>query len=385
MIHPTKVDVIFVMPTEGQPRYRRRVEVARQAGFEVRTAGFVRDRFVDGISTIDPEVRLGRLRDGRYVRRLFAYMKGTLRLRQHLPDRSVVHGFGIEAALLALAAGVGRQVKLVVEIADIHKYQTSARGVRGAALRMTERLLEQRADVFVVTSDAYVHGYFEGVRNMQGIRERAVTMHNTPLAAARPNFAPRVEIAGAPSWKRIGYFGLIRCPLSLEALLDWVDSDPDGMLRVAGSLYVPRALRDRLMATERAIWSGPYRNPDDLTDLYGSVSLVWTPYQLRWDTPANWQWARTNRYFESCSFGVPPIARRGTPDGDEVAATFIGLALEVPSTGWKESIVEALAAIEPAQVGGWRDALDSAAGGIIATGQQERAYIDALESLLRPG
>lgn len=331
--------VLFVLPAEGQPRYRRRQLSAEQHGFTSTTVGFVRDRFTPEATTIHPQVVLGAFRDRRYASRLRVLALAVRRLRRALLNADIVHCFGFDMAVMVLLAGLGRRQSLIVEISDIHALQTR-KSIIWHLVGLVEGIVLRRASALVVTSEAFLHGYLGSERRHSWDRHAIAVVHNVPEVGTksigvRPTRTTSTEMT-------IGYFGVITCEITLRALLEWTQASPERRLRIAGTVTVSSLLREALEAEPGVTLSGPYRNPDDLPVLYDSVDLVWSAFPITWATPANWQWARTNRFFECCAFSTPPIVRAGTPDAESVSRLGLGVLVDVQEGNPVDSIVEQL-------------------------------------------
>lgn len=100
---------------------------------------------------------------------------------------------------------------------------------------------------------------------------------------------------------------------------------------------------------------GPFRAPDDLPALYGSVDLVWACYPWSSGTRGNASMARTNRFYEACYFGRPMITLAGTEDARAVVAAGIGAAMDLSDV---ESAAATVAAIDRPRIDAWRAAIE---------------------------
>jgi succinoglycan biosynthesis protein ExoL len=73
-------------------------------------------------------------------------------------------------------------------------------------------------------------------------------------------------------------------------------------------------------------FAGPYRNPEDLGAIYGTVHLVWAID--RFEAGGNSDWLLPNRLYEGCLHRAIPLALEGTETARAVAARGIGIVLE---------------------------------------------------------
>lgn len=182
----------------------------------------------------------------------------------------------------------------------------------------------RRVDLLVVTSGAYVSGYFHGVLKLRDIEYLVV--ENKLGATAMPSRVsnPQLKKEGE---LHIGYFGVLRCRRSWEMLKE---------LAIAGrgriKIYlrgIPLGLDD--LADEagkipNVYYGGPYVAPDDLSDIYHRVDIVWIAHH---HGKSNLMWARANRFYEACFFGRPMVAQVGTVDGKVVEDRDLGACVDL--------------------------------------------------------
>jgi succinoglycan biosynthesis protein ExoL len=151
-----------------------------------------------------------------------------------------------------------------------------------------------------------------------------------------------LEIAGKPTdglqlaappadgeaWK-IGWFGALRCAKSL-ALLSAFTRQMDGRFEVVlrgRPAYSEFDDFDRLVAAEPYVkFGGPYRNPEELAQIYGEVHFSWAIDFF--EEGLNSKWLLPNRLYEGCRFGAVPIAMRETETGRFLADRHLGLLLD---------------------------------------------------------
>jgi succinoglycan biosynthesis protein ExoL len=131
---------------------------------------------------------------------------------------------------------------------------------------------------------------------------------------------------------RIGWFGALRCRRSLGILAEFTRRS-EGRFRVVlrgRPAYTEFDDFDRLVAAEPFMdFRGAYRNPEDLTGIYGEIHFSWAVDFF--EEGLNSSWLLPNRLYESCRRGVVPIAMDNVETGRFLAARGIGLRLSHPS------------------------------------------------------
>jgi succinoglycan biosynthesis protein ExoA len=326
----------------------RRVSMLRAGGAKVTVAGFRR-----GALPLPGDARvLGVTRNGRMWQRLAMVLRALRQARQtlgDLPRPDVILARNLE--MLAVARRAQRlwpgwpEPGLAYEVLDIHRMMLGP-GLRARAMRAVERRLMRRAGLVLTSSPGFLDPYFRshgqlGPTTAVQVIENKVNGFDAGAAAT--------SFAATPSAvPTIGWFGILRCAASLSCL-DAVTRARPGQIRVvlAGrpALDAIPAFHATVAANPDLEFRGPYRNPDDLPQLYGAVHLSWLVD--RYDAGLNSDWLLPNRLYEGCLHGAVPIALAGS----EVARRTreLGVGVILPGLGTAE-VGELLAAMEPAHL-----------------------------------
>jgi succinoglycan biosynthesis protein ExoL len=379
-------EVLFLLTIAGHPRHWKRIEAARDTGMRVTTAGYTRLGQDKPDPAVTPDAIFGQIGSS-YLRRLLGLVRALLCMVSLTRSTDVVYAFGSDMLALAVFTRTlsRRSYRIVFEIGDIRDLQLRSSAL-ASAYRWAERRFLSRTDQLVVTSRAFAQEYVAGIQQAHILADGALTVPNKPaLPQAARNEAVTV-IQRARTGRQsltVGWFGRLRCPLTQAALFDWASEHPDSKLILAGS-FTETMKWDPEAAPRNVEFLGSYRNPDDLTDIYSRVDLVWAAYPLRFDVPGNWQWASTNRYYECCYFGVPPVTRAGTPDADDAARHGYGSVIAVRRTTWLRDVVEGLARIDSESVERWRRALLTVPSQWTTTHLEQQAVLHSVMSLAVP-
>lgn len=347
-----RIKVLVALPVLGQPRHSKRVDMLKEAGFEVEVAAFERDYHRGRVPNC-PVTSLGKIEHGKYLRRLFKLVAALPKLRRCVRRNNVVYASGPDMAFISLVAGIFLRVPVVLEVGDIREIQTTP-GITGAVVRALDRWLTRRCMLLVSTTVQFVNEYY---RNWLHAKTPALILENKLEHAyvervqeelrAAPGDAPR---SGRPL--RIGYFGLLRCPWSWRMLRELALRKPhDIEIVVAGYPTDPPDIVEQIKAVPNARYLGQYKSPDDLARLYGGVDLVWACYPPIGPHDWNLRWARPNRFYESCCFGRPLVSRDGSCDAVDVARYDIGFVVRDSDDA---RVVEQLANITPQEVERWQ-------------------------------
>jgi succinoglycan biosynthesis protein ExoL len=332
--------VVYIGPDLNDSAVRRRVTQWAHAGFKVFPFAFARTATESGSP---PEfVNLGSLMQQSVIRRAFPIVLAAQRLvrqRRRLASAQLFVGRNLDNALLVLFARwvSGSSAPLVYEILDVNRACTDPR-LRGALVRMLERWLLARVDLLIVSSPYFVTAYYQGMLGYRG--DWSLFENKVPrfVHEQQPDLPPAPDAAAAPArpW-RIGWFGYLDDERSWEILRSVAETLPkEVVIHVRGMPYLEFDMPQFLADVERldnVIYGGPYRNPEDLAEVYNSIDLVWS---TDCNVPtANSKWLLTNGLYEAGYFGKPVLGMAGNAVGEFVAKH---------GTGWclQELVVESL-------------------------------------------
>ena len=133
-----------------------------------------------------------------------------------------------------------------------------------------------------------------------------------------------------PPWV-LGWFGTLRCPVSLGLLTRLAAALPDRLILYLRGVPVDLG-GDRFNAAisghANIIYDGKYRNPEDLDEIYARVDFNWCVDLV--DPDANSKWLLPNRIYEGGYFNCPAIALRDTATGQKIESLGLGGTLDTP-------------------------------------------------------
>lgn len=304
----------------------RRAAMFRLGGARVDLVGFRRQ---SGLLPGDARV-LGQTRNARMAERALSVLRQRLRPGPGLaeadrPDVIVARNLEMLALAVPLRRRLasGDHVPLVYEVLDIHRLlvggSAAARG-----LRRIERSLCRDVDHLLVSSPAFLREHFEVHWN----NLPPTTLVENKVFLPEP-LTPRARRPAAPAGPlRIGWFGILRCRVSLDCLDAMTRADPghyEISLRGRPALDELPDFHERVAANPDLRFGGAYDYPNDLARIYGEVDLAWLVD--RYDAGRNSDWLLPNRLYESGLNGVPPIGLEGTEVASKMNELGIGVTL----------------------------------------------------------
>jgi hypothetical protein len=313
------------------PAVHRRIRMLVEGGAAVAPIGFRRSPrpvdSVEGITAVD----LGPTADGRLARRALSVATALTRLdrvAEHVRNADAIIARHLETLVLAVRARelYAAKAAVVYECLDIHRMLLSNRP-DGYLLRSLETKLWRDVDLLLTSSPAFVRHYFVPRRFPAPIK----LIENKVF---RPDAVPGLTAVArpphGPPW-RIGWFGMIRCRRSFE-VLDWLTRAARGavevIIRGRPSTATFPDFHSLIARAPHIRYGGTYRNPEDLSAIYGDVHLSWAIDY--YEKGENSTWLLPNRIYEGSLYGTVPIALSEVETGRWLAKRGAGVVLSEP-------------------------------------------------------
>lgn len=374
--------VLYLAHDLADPAVRRRVLMLQEGGAAVTLAGFRRgDNALAAVNGITP-IELGRTADGKFGQRMGAVARAMTRLRGILKDMErpdVIVGRNLEAlAVASRASTLFGGVPVVYECLDIHRLLLSDKAP-GKALRRAEAYFGRKAELILTSSPAFIANYFVPRSALKTpimlIENKVLALDGMPEAAAF-RLPP---VAGEP-WK-IGWFGALRCRKSLQLLADFTRS-MEGRVEIVlrgRPAYSEFEDFDVFVENEPYLsFHGAYKNPEDLSAIYGGVHFSWAIDFF--EEGLNSSWLLPNRLYEGCLYGTVPISIAGTETNRFLSSRGLGLTLSEASPTALQAMFESLSDERYAALA--RDVASEDRRTWLADRRDCRALVDTLANLV---
>jgi succinoglycan biosynthesis protein ExoL len=388
---PRLSSIAYFGPDLDDPVVRRRVAQWRYAGFRVLPLAFSRN----SDSRLDLErgefVDLGRVMPLSRARRALPLALAALRL---MGERKLLSGIelfvarNLDIALLTLFArwAVRSSAPVVYEVLDINASCT-APGWRGAMLRRVEKWVLKHANLLVLSSPYFGTDYYQKLLEYR--RPWFLLENKIPKwvrlerlerpAAKKPMAAKTTSAAGKRPW-RIGWFGYLDDQKSWDILRLLAQRLPeDVVVHVRGRPYtnfdMARFLAD-VEKLDNVTYGGPFRNPEDLAEVYDAVDIVWS-IDCNFPT-GNSKWLLTNGLYEAGYFAKPALGLGGTAVGEFIETYGSGWCLSEPLA---ENLLDFVAGLTTEKYEAKRNTIASLSPEIFV----ETDEIERLWTLLRGG
>jgi succinoglycan biosynthesis protein ExoL len=343
------IKTVCLLPVATDARIQRRLAAFARLGVEPTVLAFERP-YYPGKPITGGYQSLGRVEHGKYFSRLRPLLFALPKVRSACKTADVVYAFSLDLLALAWLATrmTRRRPRFVYEVADIHPTLVG-RGVRAAIMRGIERKLLNDSSLLVVTSEAFITGFYRDIQGMSGLRYQLV--ENKPELDAGDEPAPRPRLEQPHI--TIGYFGVLRCERSWRVLRRLAEQ---GQGRIKVYLRgVPLNIPNFEAEARESPWveyGGPYVAPDELRTMYDQIDLLWVAHRV--DENNSLLWNRTNRFYEGCAFQKPMIAQVGTQDCTVVIDRGLGLAIDLLNP---DAVVDRIARITPSDLEQWQSSV----------------------------
>ncbi|MEL6680625.1 MAG: glycosyltransferase, partial [Pseudomonadota bacterium] len=320
--------VVYFGHNSGDAAVRRRVVSLERAGCSV--TGFMPHR--EGAAPPAWEnVDLGETRDNDYGHRVRSIFSGARVVSNHAErvagaDLMIARNLDMLALACLARRRLGSTVPLIYECLDVHHKLTGA-GMASKALRALEARLLRNCALVVVSSPGFEREYF--AKHHEG-RYKAFLAENRLIEGDA--FPPRPGDAHPRSGPlRIGWFGNLRCSVSLDLLLGIAERFRDEVEIVLRGYPAPGVFPDfegLLAGHANVTYHGRYKAPQDLEAIYADVDVVWAGDW--YETGANSLWLLPNRIYEGGYFGTPALAPFGTETARWLADKDAGFLIDEP-------------------------------------------------------
>lgn len=313
--------ISFICSVISHARFQRRFKFLQELGAEIKVYSFERN-YYSGQLYVDKYISLGEIEDGKYLNRILPYLKSFNKIRRAIENSDVLYIFGLDLLLLTFLAKktIKKDVKIIYEVGDI-------RGVllkdsyKSKIFRKLEKKLLKDIDRLIVTSEAYIDGYYHEKLDMKDLNYQVIENKVMPKGFSNS----KDQFNQTNDKIVIGYFGMLRCQWSWDILQIIANKGQEKFeIYLRG---IPKGLKqfnETVEKTSNISYGGPYKSPDDLAEIYNSCDIVWACSPYKENDIGDWKWARATRFYEALYFKKPIVSQTGTEDAKFVSKYEIG-------------------------------------------------------------
>jgi len=315
--------IVFLSSFINHARHYKRVAALKYLGIETKVLAFERDAY-PGKGIPGGYISLGKIEHGKFLKRLIPIIKAVQVVYSEIKDADVIYAFDYDMAFLGIIASkrLRHKPRLVYEVGDIHEILLGKNLIH-RSLRNLDKFIMNKTHLLVVTSEAFVTGYFKGILGLNNFRYFVL---ENKLAINQLLKIETTKLEQNKKKIRIGYFGKLNCNESWEIIKQIVQSS-EGKIEVyvRGESKGVESFEPDVKEINGITYEGTYISPDDLPKIYGKVDIVWGAARRE---RLNSLWARRCRFYESCFFQKPIIAFWDSEDGRIVEELKIGVCVD---------------------------------------------------------
>jgi len=373
--------IVFLMTSITDSHYQKHISAMKQLGAEVEFLGFKRKCY-ERKKYDYPYIILGEILHLHYLGRLLPILKSIPVVRNRIRTADVIYVFGLDMLILYWLSAIGlrTKAKVVFEVCDIQPTLVG-NSLMSRLTRLVERLLMRKAHILVVTSKAFITEYFEKLLGLTQLRYMVI---ENKLDRKSPRLPEHEKTKHSPDILRIGYFGVIRCPRSME-ILKTAAEKAEGRIHIYIRGVSPINIVDIEACTKENPWieyGGPYLSPDDCPYLYRDVDIVWACYHYEGMLTGDWSWGLTNRFYESCFYEKPMIVQAKRESGRVVREKEIGVCVDLSDIN---ASVEQILNITPDDLRKWRNNIRQLPENLYIYTDEHQRLLDILNSISSDG
>lgn len=336
---PVVPRIVVVSDNASHPRHHRRVEALLQAGYRVTVYTFERQYCWNfTFPTAAEVVSLGQVLDRHYFNRLPKIMRAVLRIwsnERGRPHASLLYAFGLDGAILGylVAKHVGA---LAYEVGDLRN-PTPEKTLFGRLVQVFEDALLARCSLLVTTSPSFLEVFFK--KRCPSIANRTLIVENK-LSATYVATVQRPSIRLTSEPVRIGYVGVLRYERTFNPLLKAVSQRRSRYeLHIHGDGILRPLAEASAVENPNIHYHGPFRNPEDLADMYRSLDICYVVYD---NSDLNVRLALPSKLYQCTYFVVPMVVAAETALWERMRAWGVGWAVDPRDEGFLDDFLDAL-------------------------------------------
>lgn len=368
------IRLLLVSPNAkaNQTKKIRRGFINSRACSFVRILGFERE----GEGSTDFEYEsLGIISRKKYLRRIIQWRAAISKVAVAIAQSDVVFTWTLDCLIVTLLArlfSTNRNIKIVYNVRDIHPALTS-NNICGALLRRIDKIASRFVNLFVFTSPAYVH-YYNNVLGLKDIEWLSLENKVPEELWATVSRDDAIKVVG--EMPVIGYFGVMSYQNSWEIIKKSARFGVNFYMR--GTNYLGEFFLDDLNDLKNVIYEGPYKNPEDLANIFSRIDVSWAVNSEHFQPNTNDQWAMCNRFYEGLYFKKPLIVQEGSAHSDFVKKFDIGIVVDTRNSN---ETIGKLCSIKADDIKRWRKNIDAIDESVFIMGRSD--YSNILKNLFR--
>jgi glycosyltransferase involved in cell wall biosynthesis len=312
-----KKRIVFLLNSVQIQRVVKRINSFFDAGYEIEVYGF--DRI--GVSPCGLKAHFSYKIIGEFPNKM-PYLRRISFMRKHIKEieteikmkNCILYIFGLDMALVARTV---LKMPYIYEEADlVHTYMPNS--VVRKFLEWKDVKIIKKSLLTVLTSEGFVEYHFG---NHPPSNIMVISNKLNPAILELPQI--RKESLNEEHLK-VGFVGSFRFNSVVNFCKVFVENFPQHELHVYGTMPENSPGR-KLLNFKNFFFHGPFKNPDDLPQIYSNIDLSLSTYDAY---TVNAQFAEPNKMYEAMYFETPIIVSKGTFLEHKVEQLGMGYAID---------------------------------------------------------
>lgn len=314
-----KSKIIFITNILRQPRCIRRIHDFIDRGFEVKVYGFERHGDCRALPSFEHEC-IGLIsNEDSYLKRFFIMKEGISKAIKKEGKDSLYYIFSLDNAIAAKS--VCRHLKYIYEVSDLMELMINNKFLSRLLVWMNRKIIKHSL-LSVYTSEGFVV-----FLNPKGTNpEKTVVLPNKlnaycktkPLTKGRTTDMDHLHFGFTGAIRTETTYNLIKaigeCGKHEVHLYGLYTDENNGR-------YSIRSLVDQY---KNVFYHGPFKNPDDLPEIYSHIDIVLCYYQ----SSKNDLYLEPNKLYEAIYYDCPIIVADDTFVGRKVKQLNVGYTID---------------------------------------------------------
>lgn len=316
-----KNTLIVLAQSLEQPRIVKRINQKAKEYGSVQVYGFTRNvHSVENHEVLGKNKNVtitivGHLKNGKYLERIFTYLKLLKVLYEKYGLRKKrVYVFGLDLRIFSFFLF---NAKIDYEISDIVWLYDSR--TKRKVLSFTDNILARKSRRVVFTTKSFYNGYYD-----RFVKENKVVVAENKLETYG-KVHPIEQIKSDSI--RIAYIGAFRYAKIIEHLIRSVSNNKNLVLNFYGATHgkLIETVNQATNSNSNIFYHGPFKNPDDLKRIYSENNLNFVVYN---NSSENEKVAMPNKFYESGFFNIPIVCATKTYVGERVLKQQMGWTID---------------------------------------------------------
>lgn len=291
--------LIFLLASAYDPHSLKKVEACKAKGYDVVAYGFCRD--VDVANNKYPQIRLlGTVQNRHYLKRIKTVYSNINQVIDYYGNDAIYYATTFDIALICYL----RKVKYIYGISDI-VHSSFPKLIRNTFI-LIDRHITRGSCATMLTSPAFSKYLKFDDRELKKCRYLLNKLNASFSLKKRPCIMkPSLPFT-------IGFVGYIRYPNTILKLSEIIGSKyPNYRFEYygVGEASIMDIVKRQCQSYPNVIYKGPFKNPDDLDEIYSHIDIVACNYDTR---TINERLAEPNKLYEALFYNRPIIVTTET-------------------------------------------------------------------------